>query len=374
MLITLFALALLAQPGAAPSDLETLRALERALVDTLATRSRADMERLLADDYVLRGAPDIDRETWIREALARCWGTRFDIDDFRARIEGDAAIASFILTFYVHPETCAPGVLRSLVTDVWTREDGRWRLRVRHSSAPPAGGLAAQFGVVPERPPRWVLSSELSMVATAGNASTRTLGLAAEFTHQSDRTASRIQASYVSSEAGAVTSARATTFQARHGFKLQPALEVFGRVGYARDRFAGIGNRASLDLGFGYTTGRERRHRLTVEGAGGFTSEDRIPAETLRFGAGTGTIRYIWQMAAGSTLQDELSLVADFGEARNWRATNALGLTLGLTHVLSLKVSSGVEYRNLPVPGFRRTDLRTSAALVLVWRGPPRAP
>ena len=36
--------------------------------------------------------------------------------------------------------------------------------------------------------------------------------------------------------------------------------------------------------------------------------------------------------------------------------------------VLSFRVANSIEYRNLPVPGFRRSDMRTSAALVLTLR------
>ena len=356
-----------AQPDARAVRDELL-ARERALAATLGTRARDDMERLLADDFVLRGSPDVPRETWIREALTRCWGDRFDIDDFSARVEGDTAVASFLLTFYVHPDTCAPAVLRSLVTDVWTRVGDVWRLRVRHSSAPPAGGVASQFGLVPEIPPRWILSSELSLVATAGNTSTRTLGAGSDLRHQQGGATSRLQFTYVSSVAEGVTRARATTFQGRHGIRIRQGVEIFGRAAYARDVFAGIGNRAAFDGGVAVSTGRPPRHRVTLEGGAGATVEDRIGVETLRFGAGTGTVRYAWQVAAGSELQEELSVTVDLGRPANWRATNALALSLGLTRLLSLKVASGVEYRHQPVPGFRRADMRTSAALVVTFR------
>lgn len=364
---TLLLIVLLAQLQP-PSNEDTLLQRERELAATLASKSQPAMEQLLADDYVLRGAPDVDRATWMKEALARCWGERFDIDDFAARVEGDTAVTSFLLTFYVDPETCMPATLRSLITDVWTRDGGTWRLRVRHASPPPAGGVAAQFGVVPEVPPRWVLLSELSFVATAGNASTRTIGAASDFTQQTDRSASRVQFTYVSSEAEDVTNARATTVQARHGFKVRPAMEVFGRVGYARDRFAGIDNRASVEGGFGYTTGLPPRHQVTAEGAVGYTAEDRIGTETLRFAVATGAVRYLWQIAAGAELQEEVAVISDLSQGRNWRATNGLAVSLSLTRLLSLKVSNAVEYRNLPVPGFRRTDMRTSAAVVLTLR------
>lgn len=356
-----------AQPGGTPNDHQVLRKLEQDLVDTLRTKARTDMERLLADTFLLRAAPDVDRDTWIQEALNRCWGDRFAIDEFTARIDGATAIASFVLTSYVNPETCEPATLRSLITDVWVRDGDVWRLNIRHSSAA-GSGITTQFAVVPDTPPRWVLLSELSFVSTAGNTSTTTTGLASDLARQTDASSSRFRFAYVSTAADEVTQARATTLQARHGIKVREHLEVFGRSAYARDRFAGIDNRVGIDAGLAYTTGSVPRHQLTFEGGVGFTAEDRVAAETLRFATGTGTARYVWQVATGAELREEMAITADLSEGRNWRAANLAAISIAVTRLLSLKVSNDIEYRNLPVFGFRRTDMRTAAAVVLTLR------
>jgi putative salt-induced outer membrane protein YdiY len=325
------------------------------------------MERLLADTFVLRATPDVDRDTWIREALARCWGERFDIDQFTARVDGPTAITSFVLTSDVNPDTCQPATMRSLITDLWQRDGDVWRLHLRHSSAA-GSGLAAQFAVVPDAPPRWLLLSELSFVSTAGNTETRTTGLASDLTRQTDASASHVRFAYISSVSDDVTQARTTTLQARHGFNLREHLAVFARGGYTRDRFAGIDNRVAFDGGLAYTVGNAPRHQLTFEGGVGYTAEDRIEEETLRFATGTGTARYVWQIATGSELREEVAFVSDLGEAENWRAANAAAISVTINRLLSLKVSNDVEYRNLPVTGFERTDVRTAAAVVLTLR------
>jgi hypothetical protein len=56
---------------------------------------------------------------------------------------------------------------------------------------------------------------------------------------------------------------------------------------------------------------------------------------------------------------------------RNWRAKNALTLQATLTRMLSVKLSHAIEHRHEPVPGFGRTDSRTSAALVFSFRKLP---
>ena len=354
------------QSGDQTSPDTVLRKLEQELADTFRTKARADMERLLAATFVLRATPDVDRETWIREALGRCWGDRFDIDEFTTRLDGPTAITSFVLTSYVNPETCQPATIRSLITDLWQRDGDTWRLNLRHSSAA-GSGIAAQFAVVPDTP-RWLVLSELSFVSTAGNTSTRTTGLASDLTRKTDRSASHVRFTYISSVSDDVTQARATTLQARHGYNLREHLAIFARGGYTRDRFAGIDNRIALDVGLAYTVGKAPRHQLTFEGGVGYTAEDRIEEETLRFATGTGTARYVWQIATGSEFREEVAFISDLSEADNWRAGIAAALSVAINRLLSLKVSNDVEYRNLPVTGFERTDVRTSAAVVLTLR------
>ena len=77
------------------------------LADGLHARDRVQLESLLAEDYVLRGSPDIDRETWLQNAVKLCWGDRSSLNQFRARHQDDVVIASFEFTFYVNPPRAA---------------------------------------------------------------------------------------------------------------------------------------------------------------------------------------------------------------------------------------------------------------------------
>src|SRR5262249_55856292 len=129
--VAVFALVLLASP--ARSLAQDARAWEETLTDALIDRNQPRLERMLADDFVLRSAPDVDRALWIRNAMTLCWGHRFDIDHFEQRKVGDVVIASFELTFYEDPMTCRPAILRSVITDVWVRHLlDEWQLQLRH--------------------------------------------------------------------------------------------------------------------------------------------------------------------------------------------------------------------------------------------------
>jgi putative salt-induced outer membrane protein YdiY len=339
---------------------------ERALADAMHERDRDGMEALLAADFALRSNPDIDREQWIGNAMTLCWGARSDIDHIEVFTRDDVEVASFELTFYVDPQTCRPAVMRSLITDVWTRDGDTWRLRTRHSGPVPAegAGIAAQYGAAPQLPPVWEVAGELSLVDTGGNTSTTTIGLSAEALHRGSTSTTRATVRFLTSEADAVTLARAVNVEGRHGLRLRSALEIFARGGYARDRFAGIDNRAAADVGASWTLRVTPSQTLTSEAAAGVTHEERLDG-TARFATATGTLGYAWRVTPGTQVSNDTTIVADLDIAQNWRGSNAAAVTVTLTRVLSLKASHLVEYRNVPVPGFVRTDMRSGAALVL---------
>jgi len=355
---------------APPAAVAEVREREQQLGEAVRTKDRPQLERLLASDYVLRGSPDVERETWIHNAVTLCWGPRWDIDAFRARQHGDVVVASFELTFYVDPGTCQPAVLRSLITDVWTREATEWRLQIRHSAPPPAvAGIAAQYGTAPVRPPDWELSGELSLLATGGNTSTRSAGFGGSVIHRAERSSTQASVAFITSEVESVTQARSLTMQTRQGLSVRERYELFGRGSYTRDRFAGIDHRATVDAGIGRTLALPHRQSVTAEGAIGFTAESRLDATLLQFATFAGGMRYAWAPVPGTELTEAVALVADLEAAENWRGASITTVSVALTRLLSVKASHALDYRHRPVAGFGRTDMRTAVALVLSWQG-----
>jgi putative salt-induced outer membrane protein YdiY len=356
-----------APPGGAVA--RELWALEHALAATLHTRDDAAMEALLDDEFVLRSEPDVGRRTWIENALTRCWGDRFAISGFKADDHGDVRIATFGLTMYVNPMTCQAATIRSVITDVWIARGGAWRLRVRHSGPPIASsGVVGQYGVTPQPAPTWKLDSELSFVSSAGNTSTQTLGLASDLVHQGDGSTTRAQASFVSTTADGVARARSVDLQGRHGVDLREGLAVFGRFAYARDRFAGIDGRVTLESGVAYTALDSPAQTLTLETGLGITSESLTDAADRRFAVATGALAYSRTIRPGIEVRDELGLNADLVSGRNWRMRNALAFQAAINRLLSIKLSQVIDYRHDPAPGFGRMDRKTSAALVFSFK------
>lgn len=356
-----------AQDLTAPTDdAADLRTVESALLTALHARDRRRLEALLASDFVLRGAPDVDRETWLANATTLCWGDRSQIGDLVARSHGSFATVSLVLTFFIDPFSCRPATLRSVITDVWMKSEDGWKLQMRLAGAPldPGGGIANQYGIVPEPPPAWHLNGEVSGVATAGNTSTRTLGFGAQMFHQRDRRESKVSTTFLTSQADGVTKARSLGVAARHAVSVAERLQTYGEAGYARDRFAGIDHRITATAGVAYAMRLRPPHSLTVQGGLGMTIERRLDLSTLRFMTATGVVDYGWTIAPGVRLDQNATLTADLASARNWRGASVTVLGVTLTRVLSLRATHALEYRNQPVTNFGRTDMRTAVSLV----------
>lgn len=357
-----------AQDGDGDTGAEFLRR-EQAVVAAVQSRDESRLDQFLASDYLLRGAPDIDRATWIHNALTLCWGRRSSIDNFRARRLDGIVITSFVLTFYVDPASCRPALLRSVITDVW-RDTGEWRLQLRVATPPPANNVAAQFGLMPEPPATWDVSSELSLVATGGNTSTRTVGIGSTMLHRGVHTTTRASASFLTSETDAVTNARTSLVQARQGVRLTPRFDLFAEASYARNRFAGIEQRSTAAIGAAVKAPLFT-HVLTAEGSVGVTAEHRVGGTDLRFLTGTAALTYAWTIRPGVALTNDVALIGDVETAGNWRGTNATTVSITLSRLLSFKASHAIEYRHAPAPGFGRSDQRTAAALVVSMQRRP---
>ena len=369
LIVALLASPAAAQPDGGREDARAIRAVEEALAKALHARSRSQLEPLLAPSFVLRSTPDIDRDTWLRNAVDLCWGDRSEMQNFQARTLNGVAVATFELTFYVDPTTCQPGVLRSLITDVWVRRADRWQLQVRHSAAPPQGsGVVAQYGIVPESPPRWDVSSELSVASTGGNTSTRAVGLGGSLTHRYQATTSTASIAFFTNQVDGVTEAESIAARIRHGIHVRDRLQIFGEGSYGRDRFAGLDDRVVVTGGLSYATSPTRPHVITADGGFGFTSEDRLDGRHLRFASATGVVRYAWKIKPGADVTQDVRLNADLQSAANWYGTTATAVTVTVTRVVSLRFSHALEYRHAPVAGFGRTDARTAIALVLSVR------
>ncbi len=364
--LVLLALLWAAAPAAArqaSGDAPEIRALEDALVQGLLRKDRAALDGLLAPDFVLRASPDVGRAAWLDNAVSLCWGDRADIEGFAVRALGDTQVATFVLTTNRDPVSCEPAVIRSVITDVWTRGDGGWRLALRQSG-PATAKIEQQYTKVAPPPPRWSGRSGLSFVRTGGNTSTQTIGAGGELAWRPDPWRTRLRISFVRATTGGTENARSFTAELRQSHDFTPRLGAFAHTAYLRDTFAGIEHRVGADGGLAWTAVTAAPHELKVDAGIGYTHENRLAQPDRSFATGTLTLVYKLKLTPTSELQNDGSFTANLQQGRDWRFSNTAAVVVGLNGSLSVKLSYALNYLNEPVPGFKRADTVTSAALV----------
>jgi uncharacterized protein (TIGR02246 family) len=99
----------------------------------------ATLEGILAEDFTLTSSRStgelVSRKMWLDMAATEIIGKSFAYDDIKVRVYGDAAVMNSVAT----QEATAFGQNWSgkfLLTDVWVRRDGRWKVVTRHGSRP----------------------------------------------------------------------------------------------------------------------------------------------------------------------------------------------------------------------------------------------
>jgi putative salt-induced outer membrane protein len=355
--------------GQTPSSNPDFTALEQRLIEVVQQNDRSAMEKMLSPEFVLRANPDVDRQTWIDNALKYCWGDRADITDLEVRPSGRMAVVTFVLTFYTNPVTCESQTNGSLITDVWTAADGGWLLLVRHAAPLTAGAdvIQQQFAKLPEPPPLVEGTGELSFVSTGGNSETQTLGTRGSLIWRPGAWTTELKAGFVNATTDGVRSARSLNAEVRESRRLTPRTELYGHGGYRRDLFAGIENRFSVDGGLAFLVLEPEPQSLKLDAGVGYVHEDRLDEPASRFAAATAGADYRWTINDRSALSDTFGFTANLEDGNDWRYSNVLALTVELNSTFALKLSHAANFLNEPVDGFEKLDTITSVALVTTF-------
>ena len=210
----------------------------------------------------------------------------------------------------------------------------------------------------------WSAEAEVSFVGTSGNSNTETLGLGARFDYAPGLWRTETKVSFIRSEADDEIKARSLDASVQGTRTLYERLGVYAKGGYLRDRFAGIDDRYAVEGGVAFSAMPEGTHVLTARGGFGGTRELRAADEDRSLATANVSATYAWTFSENSVLTNDVSATADVRDRGDWRLTNALSISAGLNSILSLKLSHQVGFLNDPVPGFEKTDIKVSAAVV----------
>ena len=222
----------------------------------------------------------------------------------------------------------------------------------------------AQAQAPPPPPPQMEGSAEFAFVGTSGNSSTATLGVGGEFIYRPSPWETKLKVNYVRSESQSRVSAQSFVLTFRAQRPIDDRLSAYGQYGYQRDRFAGILDRNTVEVGLAYLAVDRAPHKLVLDAGLGYGNEQRLLGDTLSSATFGGGGVYSWKISDTSELTEDGHFMMSLTDTGDWRYANAIALTAKVTTMFSLKASNTVRYVAQPVQGFKNTDAVTSIALV----------
>jgi ketosteroid isomerase-like protein len=111
--------------------------LSHDLIEAFRARDREAMERILADDFrhVDASGTVVDRERFVRAMVEAPWRIRaIGFERIEAHEIDEVAVVTGIQAAEVALPDGTEAKARAAFTDLFTRVDGRWRLRLAHST------------------------------------------------------------------------------------------------------------------------------------------------------------------------------------------------------------------------------------------------
>jgi putative salt-induced outer membrane protein len=225
-----------------------------------------------------------------------------------------------------------------------------------------------------EPPPLWDVQVGASFVGTSGNSDTGSTG--ADFSaHRRglvwliDATATAVQ-----TNTDDETTAERYLAALRAQRKLTKIIGLSAGEKLERDRFAGIDFRSILDGGLSWALVRQPRWTLDGVTALAWNHESRTTGPGID--DPVGVLQLLSRIpfgAAGDTTQ-RFTYYPDFKTSSLYRTEAELTAQAAMAAHLALKIGYLLRYSNEPVPGFKKTDNTTTAAIVLRWKASTPAP
>jgi putative salt-induced outer membrane protein len=237
-------------------------------------------------------------------------------------------------------------------------------------AAPALAQAPAAAPAPPPPPPSLEGSAEAAFVATTGNSSTQSFGLAGDVTSRPAPWILRFKSGYIRNEAEDVETAESFFFLGRAARQLTPRVAAYGQYDYLRNLFAGTEYRHALEGGLSFLAVDNAWHRLRLDAGLGYANEQRSVGDDISTAIASLGAGYRLRLSETAEFTDDGRFVLSLSQGDDWRFENVAAVTARLTDLFSLKVSNTIRFVNAPAPTFEKTDTITSVALVAKFARP----
>ncbi|OIO01635.1 MAG: hypothetical protein COX65_00085 [Elusimicrobia bacterium CG_4_10_14_0_2_um_filter_56_8] len=214
-------------------------------------------------------------------------------------------------------------------------------------------------------PKKWKDASELSYVQTSGNSKTSTLAARNLFNYNGEKSALEVAAGGLGTESEKVVTAEQYNASAKVSQKVSDKNYTFEKLGWDKNRFAGILDRYDLAVGLGRNLLDLPNDKLSLEAGGGYIFEDRIGSNNQSFGTYRGYVRYTRTLSPTANAGQNFEYLGNMQDAGGYRITSETSLISNINSHFSLKTSYLWKYANSPAAGFDKTDTITAMSIIV---------
>lgn len=209
------------------------------------------------------------------------------------------------------------------------------------------------------------LGGTIGLVQTSGNSDIVTLNVGEELAYLAGAIALRQSFATVYGRSEGETNASSWRAAVRGDYRFSPSLGAYARLGFDRDRFAGISRRFEEGVGLALVVVDRALNLLEFE-AGVDLVQQRATADgDNNFVSGRSAARYrrSFREDGNAYFQQSLEMLPNLEETNDFRFNSESVLVAPLSEHFALKLSYVIRLDNEPEPGFEKTDRMLTSAL-----------
>jgi putative salt-induced outer membrane protein len=200
------------------------------------------------------------------------------------------------------------------------------------------------------------LTLDLGFVNASGNANFTSLNLGEKLSDKIGRVVLTQNAKVLYGRTDGVTTTESYDAGARAQYGLTKRIGAYALLAFQRDPFAGLASRWLGGPGVTVALVQSAHDTLSVE-SGITSTHERNTADVTQSFAATRTAANFKHLFAGkSFLTEAVEWFANLKTSDDQRINSETALTAPLSRQIGLRVSYLLRFRNLPEPGFKKTD------------------
>ena len=215
-----------------------------------------------------------------------------------------------------------------------------------------AASAAAQDA--PPKPLRF--SGDIGFVNTTGNSEVTTLNVGERIDYTAGRLGLAQTLGTVYGRTGGVTNTSLWRGSIRADYAVMSRLAAYGRVGFDRNRFAGIARRFDEGVGLAYRLLQTSRDTLTAEAGGSLVQQRSTAGVSDAFAAARGAATYRHQFTGKAYFLQLAEALQNLETGDDLLVNSESALVAPLSSAIALKLSYVLRFDNLPEPGLKTTD------------------